>query len=195
MRPVLVAVSALLLVGIPFSNVRAQTRFAFVDARRALEEVEEGKNAKNKLKKQFDEKQKQLDEKQEEIKRDMASLESLSKEGVLKDEKLRDKKADLEKKAMEVGRYYQESQKALMEDERRFTDEILNKMAVVIRGIAEAEGFQFVLDKNAGLLYAPDSLDITNEVVRKYNKQFGAGGKSGAAEKDGGKGAKAPAKK
>jgi len=50
-------------------------------------------------------------------------------------------------------------------------------MAGIVRGIAEAEGFTFVLDRNeSGLIYAPDSLDITNEVVRKYNAKYAAGG-------------------
>ncbi len=33
-----------------------------------------------------------------------------------------------------------------------------------------------VLDRqDAGLVYAPPSLDFTNELVRKYNARFGAG--------------------
>ena len=57
-------------------------------------------------------------------------------------------------------------------------------MAVIIRGIAEAEGFTFVFDKSeSGLLYAPDSLDITNELVRKYNAKHGAGKVASAARR------------
>ncbi len=167
-----VAASAVLVSG----AAHAQMKFAYVDMQRALMEIEEGKAAKNKLKSQFDAKQKDLDAKQEELKRENANLEAMAREGVLKDDKLREKRSDLERKLMEVTKYWQESQKALSEEERRLTQEIFSKMAVIIRGIAEADGFTFVFDKNeSGLLFAPDSLDITNELVRKYNAKFGAG--------------------
>ena len=44
----------------------------------------------------------------------------------------------------------------------------------MVRELAEAEGFTMVFDRNT-VLYAPPSLDITNELVRKYNARFGAG--------------------
>jgi len=170
---------------------RAEVKLAYVDMQRALGEIEEGKSAKAKLKRQFDDKQKELDAKQEELKRENANLESMAREGVLKDDKLREKRAELEKKLMDVTKYWQESQKNLSDEERRLTQEIFSKMAVIIRGIAEAEGFTFVFDKGeSGLLYAPDALDVTNELVRKYNAKYGAGTK-GAAPAPAAKGAPA----
>ena len=162
----------------------ADVRFAYVDMQRALGEIEEGKAAKAKLKNKFDAKQKELDGKQEELKQENARLEAASREGTLKDDKLREKRADLEKKLMEVTQYWQGSQKELSEEERKLTQEIFSKMAVIIRGIAEADGFTFVFDKNeSGLLYAPDSLDITNELVRKYNAKFAGGGGAKPSDK------------
>ncbi len=176
----LTAVLASLLVA---SAAQAQ-KFAYVDMQRALGEIAEGKAAKAKLKAQFDAKQKELDQKQEELKRDNANLESMAREGVLKDDKLREKKAELEKKLMEVTKYWQDSQKALSEEERRLTQEIFAKMAGIIREMAETEKFSMVFDKTeSGLLYAPDELDLTNELIRKYNAKFG-GGVAGAPKSD-----------
>ena len=193
----LALVAVLTLAG---TTARAEAKFAYVDMQRALGEIEEGKTAKAKLKATFDLKQKDLDAKQEELKRENANLESMAREGVLKDDKLREKRADLEKKLMDVTKYWQDSQKALSEEERRLTQEIFSKMSVIIRGIAEADGFTFVFDKNeSGLLFAPDSLDITNELVRKYNAKYGAGSSKAAPApapaKDAPKAAPAPAPK
>ncbi|HEY3445628.1 MAG TPA: OmpH family outer membrane protein [Myxococcales bacterium] len=193
----LALVATLTLVG---TAARAEAKFAYVDMQRALGEIEEGKAAKAKLKSQFDAKQKELDGKQEELKRENANLESMAREGVLKDDKLREKRSDLEKKLMEVTQYWQAAQKALSEEERRLTQDIFSKMSVIIRGIAEGDGFTFVFDKNeSGLLFAPDSLDITNELVRKYNAKYGMGsaGKPAPAPaaKDAPKAATAPAPK
>jgi outer membrane protein len=169
-----------LLVGLLTAmTAYGETRFAYVDMQRALGEIEEGKAAKAKLKKQFESKQKELDQKQEELKQDNANLEKLAREGVLKEDRLREKKIELEKKLMDVTKYWQDSQKALSEEERKLTQNIFSKMAGVIRSIAEADGISLVFDKNeGGLLYAPDSLDITNELVRKYNSKFGADSRS-----------------
>jgi outer membrane protein len=57
-------------------------------------------------------------------------------------------------------------------------------MATIVREIAEADGFTMVLEKGAGIVYAPPGLDLTNELIRKYNGRHpGAGAKSGAATK------------
>jgi outer membrane protein len=181
MKPRIVALLLAALATFTFATARAEVRIAYIDMQRALEEIEEGKTAKARLKKQFEEKQRQLDTKQEELKRDNANLESLAREGVLKEDKLREKKMELERKLMEVTKYWQDAQKTLSEEERRLTQEIFAKMSGVIRGIAEIEGFTYVLDRSAGLLYAPDSLDVTNELIRKYNARFGASGTGKAA--------------
>ncbi len=178
----LAIVAVLTLVG---SAAQAQTKFAYVDMQRALGEIEEGKAAKAKLKAQFDAKQKELDQKQADLKRENDSIEQMKNEGVLKDEKYAEKRRALEQKLMEVTQYWQNAQKALSEEERRLTQDIFSKMSVIIRGIAEADGFTFVFDKNeSGLLFAPDSLDITNELVRKYNAKYGMGGGGKSAAKD-----------
>jgi len=191
--PRLAAFLVVALATLAASPVRAELRMAYVDMQRSLAEIEEGRIAKAKLKKQFDEKQKMLDERQTELKQDNDRLEAQAREGVLKDDKLREKKAELEKKLMEVTKLWQDSQKQLSEEEHRITQEIFGKMAVVIRGIAESEGFTYVFDKNeAGLLYGPDSMDITNELVRKYNGKYGSA--AGAAKPDAAKDKPAPKK-
>ena len=175
MTPRTFALALVAFLTLAASPARAQVKLAYVDMQRALGEIEEGKIAKSKLQNQFQAKQKDLDAKQEDLKRESANLEAMAREGVLKDEKLRDKRADLERKIMEVTKYWQDSQKALADEERKLTQEIFTKMAIIIRGIAEAEGFTFVFDKaESGLVYAPDSLDLTNELVQKYNAKHGS---------------------
>src|SRR5437588_12185864 len=62
---------ALVFLGTVLAPVAAlaDTKIAVVDLQRALEETEDGKKAKSKLKSDFDKKQKELDEKQEELKK------------------------------------------------------------------------------------------------------------------------------
>ena len=42
-------------------------------------------------------------------------------------------------------------------------------MQRIIGKIATAENFTMVLDKSAGVVYAKPHLDLTNEVIRRFN--------------------------
>jgi outer membrane protein len=152
----------------------AEQRIAYVDLQRALAEIEEGRNAKARLKKKFDEKQKQLDQKQDELKKEEENLEKSGQ--LMNEDKKREKMLELKQRVLEVTNYWQKAQKELSDEERAVTSEIFAKMNAIIQTIAEADGLNMVFEKNAGLLYAPPSMDITNELVRKYNAKFAKAG-------------------
>src|SRR5690348_13938167 len=71
---------------------RAEQKIAYVDLQRALEETEEGKHAKAKLKTDFEKKQKELDARQEELKKMKADLDKQS--SILKPEALAQKQQE-----------------------------------------------------------------------------------------------------
>jgi outer membrane protein len=146
-------------------------KLGYVDLQRALNEVEEGKVAKAQLKKEFDSKQKLLDEKQEELKRMKTDLEKQAV--VMSDDAKREKAGEFERKTMEAQQLFMQLQKELSERERELTRSIFDKMHAIIKEIAEADKFTMVFEKtDAGLLYAPASLDLTNELIRKYNVKY-----------------------
>jgi outer membrane protein len=161
---------------------RAEVKLGFVDLQRALNEVDEGKTAKATLKHDFDEKQKQLDLKKAEFEKMKTDFEKQSV--VLADQAKREKATELDRKALELQQLFVQLQKDLSERERDMTRGIFEKMAAIVREIAEAEGFNMVLERtDAGLVYAQSSLDLTNELIRKYNAKYGASAKNGAAPK------------
>jgi outer membrane protein len=143
---------------------------AYVDLQRALLEVDEGKNAKVKLKGEFEKKQKVLDGEQESLKKDKDELDKRAM--AMSEDARRTKEGELQQKLMEVTNHWQSMQKELQEKERGLTSAIFQKMEGVIADIATAEGLTFVFDRSAGLVYAPTSLDLTNELVRKYNVKY-----------------------
>ena len=186
----------LLVVALAPALARAEQKIGFVDLQRALNEVDEGKAAKALLKKDFDEKQKQLDGKKAEFDKLQADLEKQSV--VMSDAAKKDKATELDRRARELQGLFMQLQKDLSDRERDATKGIYDRMAVIVREIAEAEGFSVVLEKNAGLIYAPTSLDLTNELIRKYNSRHPAGGATQAKKGEGkaeGKGAAAAPKK
>lgn len=152
-------------------------KIGYVDLRRAVGEVEDGKAAKAQLKKDFDQKQKALDDMQTELKK---MKEDLDKQAVVMSEDAkREKQGELDRKFVEMQNRAMQMQSELSAREQELMRKIFDKMSQVVRDIADAEGFAYVFEKSdAGLLHAPAANDLTNELVRKYNAKF----KEGAAE-------------
>jgi outer membrane protein len=169
-----------LLAGLlaPSAPRAADLKIGYVDLQRAVSEVDEGKTARAQLKREFDEKQKKLDGKEAELKRLQAEFEKQAV--VLSEGAKREKAEELERKFGEAQALLRQLQQELGGRERELMGTLFDKMGQIVKEIAEAEGFTFVLEKNqSGIMYAPSSLDVTNELVRKYNARFGK--KPGAA--------------
>ncbi|MBK9516956.1 MAG: OmpH family outer membrane protein [Anaeromyxobacter sp.] len=169
---------------------RAEQKLGYVDFQRAIKEVEEGKAAGAALKRDFDEKQKQLNGKSEEVKRLQEEFQKQA--ALLTPEAKAAKGAEIERKMMETQEFYVKLQQDLSGKEREAMRPLADKMTAIVREIAEAEGFTMVFDRDsAGLIWAPTSLDLTNELIRKYNAKYPAG----AAKKADGAAKKADAPK
>jgi outer membrane protein len=175
--PLRTAIATVALALAPLVAVAADPKLGYVDLQRALEEIEEGRAAKAQLKKDFDEKQKQLDQRTDEVKRLDADFQKQAL--VMAPDAKAAKAAEIDRKKVEVQQFFVALQQDLAVREREVTRGIFDKMIAMVRELAEAEGFTMVLDRNT-VLYAPPSLDVTNELVRKYNARFGAGKKDAA---------------
>jgi outer membrane protein len=174
-----IALIALALALAPVARA-AETRIGFVDLRRAVSEIEEGKAAMAALKKDFEEKQKQLDAKQAELEGLRAEFEK--QQAVLSDQVKQTKAVELDKRMGELRELYMQLQRDLSAREQEGMKGLLDRMGGLVKEIADAEGFQMVLEKSdAGVVWAQPSLDVTNELVRKYNTRYPKGAAAPAA--------------
>jgi outer membrane protein len=170
------ALLATILLSLFARPVRAEdVKIGIVDLRRALAETDDGKKARSTLKRDFDKKQKELDEQQEEVKK---AIEDLNKKRtLLPAETVRQKEAELQERVGKVQQTYMRHQQDLASKEEEATAPIVERLQRIIGKIAAAENFTVVLDKSAGVVFAKPHLDLTNEVIRRFN----AGEEKGAA--------------
>lgn len=167
----------ILVLLFPFTSfAQSKIKIGYVDMQRVLNEVEDGAKAKERLKKEYNEKQAQLDRKQEELKK---KKEDYDKQAlVLKEDAKRQKQQELQQDFIELQQLYAKLQKELSENEMSLTKEIFDKAQAIIAEIAQRDGFTLVLDRAEGrILYALPSMDLTNEVIRKYNEKYTGGKK------------------
>jgi outer membrane protein len=164
---------AVLALALAAPAARAETKIGFVDLQRAIREVDEGKAATAVLKKDFDEKQRQLDVKRGEFEKSKADFDKQA--SLMNEQARKDRAADLDKKAMELQQLFVNLQKDLSGREQEVMRGLIDKMSSLVREIAEADGFTMVLERgDAGIIYAQSALDLTNELVRKYNSRHPA---------------------
>jgi outer membrane protein len=161
-------------LGAPAAALAQAPKLGYVDLQRAINETDEGKAARATLKKDFEEKQKQLDGRRDDFEKAQQEFEKQAV--VMSDQAKRDKAGELERKARELAALFQQLQADLSKREGEAMRGIIDRMAVIVREIAEADGFTMVFERNdAGLIYAPASLDLTNELIRKYNAKHPPG--------------------
>lgn len=156
----------------------AEAKFGYVDLQRALMEVDEGRAAKARLQELLQSKQKELDKQQDALKKEKDLLDKQA--SAMSEETRNQKMLELQKKFVDLQQTFQKNTQEMQKQEHDALQAIFAKMDPIIANIAQREGFTMVFEKtDSGLVYAPASLDLTNELVRLYNDQNkGSGGKS-----------------
>jgi len=169
----LIPVCALVLASSPLRALADDVKLGFVDLQRALNETDDGRKAKAKLKKEFDQRQKELDEQQEQWKKDYEDFRK--KQTLLPPETARQKEAELQERLQKLQQTFVRHQQNLTTKQDEETGKIFERMSRIIGKIATAENFTMVLDRNQGVVFAKPHLDLTNELIRRYNAGEGAG--------------------
>jgi outer membrane protein len=176
-RIVVFALATVVLAG-SASTVDAQVKIGVVDLQRAINETEDGRQAKRRLKKLFDERQKSLNAAQESLKTQKESLER--QQDVLSEDALKKKLEKYQSDLMELQNEYVQYQQELSTKEAELTQKILEKMQGILRRIGQTDGYTLIVEANeGGIVWVPSNLDLTDVLIQRYNKQAKQGGASG----------------
>lgn len=169
-------------------------KVGFVDMQRALEETEDGRKARDRLKKELEAKQKELNEREEEIKKQVDDLQK--KRTLLPADKVREKEEQIQKQMQEAQGILVRHQQTLQQKEQEALAPIYERMQRIIYKMAQAENFTVIMDRRQ-VIFAKPHLDLTNELIRRFNSGEEAGGKGPpkGAPPPAGAPAAAPAKK
>jgi outer membrane protein len=145
---------------------RAESKVGVVNLQEALNSVDEGKTAKAQLKNEFESKQKVISEREEEIRKLQGDFQK--QQSVMNDDTRNQRQEEIARKAQDLQTTYVTLQKELQDRERDLTRGIFEKMSAIVREIATADGITLVVDAQA-VMYADPTVDLTDELVRKYN--------------------------
>jgi outer membrane protein len=176
---------------VPRTTSAQATKIAVVDLQRAINETEDGRKAKDRLKKLFESRQQGLDKKQTELKKLKDELDQ--QKNVLSRDALEAKVESYQKQLVELQQVYVDYQRELAEKEGELTKSIVERMERILRRIGQTDGYSLIIERGeSGVIYVPTNLDLTDVLIQRYNAGEGV---DAAAGKPATKPAAAPAKK
>ena len=145
-----------------------KAKIGYVDLQKVFLTSEPGKQAKKSLDKEAEEKKRTLEDRKKEFQKMKDDLEK--KMNILSEETRKEKFEALDKKREELLQFVQESDMKLSERDRELTRKITEDLHDILKDYAEKEGYTLILERG-GVLYAPEDMDITNDVIKIYNKK------------------------
>ena len=164
----LTGIAALAVVAMP---VQAETRVGVVNTVRLMEEAPQAKAAQSNIETEFAPREQELVALQKEIR----NLEDrLSRDGAVMSEK---ESGNLERDILSKRRELKRSQDEFRDDLNIRKNEVLStlqrQMYDATVSLAKEKNFDVILGQ--GVVFANDTVDITDEVLEKLNKEFKSG--------------------
>ncbi len=153
------------------SPVMAQDqKIGYVDLQKALNLSSAGKAAKEKIKAKVQGYDVEVQQRQEELKK---LKEDLEKQAMLLSEEARNaKERNYQQKVKDYQRFTKDIQETLQQTDADLTRKILEKILKIVKEVGKSEGYSIVLEKTeSSLVYADESMDITDEVIKAFDTQ------------------------
>lgn len=157
---------AVLLAG---TMAQADSKIGFVDMQKAVQATTAGKKAKQELEAEFEKRKKELQKKEADLKKMGEDLEK--KKSVMSEEALQKRQMEFQEEMMKYRDQVGKSQLEIQKKDRDLTQPILDKMRRVIEKVAKEKGMDIVLENTAMVLYAQKANDLTDDVIKAFEKE------------------------
>lgn len=155
--------------------VFASTGFASVsvgkiDVQKVLVSVNQGVAVRDQLKKSFDEKQKILKDEEDKIKK--LQDDYSKKASVINDKEKSKKEREIQEKIIAIQQKTQTYQKEIQEMEQKLKTPILERVKQIVDEVSKSADVDLVYESaTAPILYAKSEKDLTDDVIKAYNKK------------------------
>jgi outer membrane protein len=160
----LLAAPVVLAPVLAHAEVPAVRKLAMVDMQRVLNETKAGKKARGDLESSSKTKQAKVDKVRVRLESDVAKLKDM------KGEQLAAAQEKLQRESVEMQNMLMTLEQDLATEHNKLLETMYKNAQVIVAAMAKEQGFDLVLVRDAmTVIYARDSLDITTEVIKKYD--------------------------
>ena len=146
-------------------------KIGVADFQRILETSSAGKAARAEISKQGEKMKAELEKKGAEIEEIQKRLESEAL--VMSKEKREEKKREMRIRINDFKLLQKKYSEEFRLHESRLVNRIQKEIFGFVKEIGEKEGYLLIIEKReAGVLYSPNTIDITDELIRRSNARF-----------------------
>ncbi len=176
LKSLLVILAALLLVGVNGVNQKAaaekndKMQIVTVNIQEVLLSSNAGQGVRKTLEAKVLEFQEKLQMDQEEIQTLQAEIEK--KSSVWSQQVREEKERDYQKNVREMQLKQEDAQFEIQQLEKQEMEPILKELQQVIAGLGKKNGYSLIMDSRAGLLYADETLDISDIVKKELDAKL-----------------------
>ena len=150
------------------------SRFAYLNIQRIANESAEGRSATTKVKALNDKKVAELGAKQKQL---TDNQEKLQKGGAMLNDTARGTlEKDIEKLQVDIQRYTQDAQAEVQELQQELQNEFQRRLMPIIDAVAKEKNLLMVFSvADAGVVWAYPGLDVTTDVIKRFDQTVSAG--------------------
>lgn len=161
---------AMLFSSMAFAQDTAATRhYGVIDMQTIILNVTEGKEARANLEKEIKGKEDELRKKKEEL--DKLNKEWKDQAPLLSEEARIKKQQDFQERLVTLRNAEMTFQNEIKQKEGQATQRIAMNVTGIVDGLAKEKNLDLVFELNSsGLLYAKHPVDLTDQVIKKYNE-------------------------
>ncbi|MEA3333598.1 MAG: OmpH family outer membrane protein [Pseudomonadota bacterium] len=143
-------------------------KFGYIDLQKVMALSAQGQVAKGKMQAKQEELRAELQKKQTEI---SAMKEELERQGMmLSQEKRKEKENTYQKMVRNFKLFVSDSEKDMKALEGEFLKKMLKELEAVTTKFGKSGKYQLILEKRSGIIYADENNDITDELIKAYDK-------------------------
>ena len=166
-----ILISGFLLLAMSSAAFAEDLKVGYIDLNRALNEVDEAEKAKTKLEKEFEKKKDALEKKKQELLDFKTELEASVM--VLSETERKTKVDEFQSRYLALEEEYLKIKEEFFQRREEETKKIFDKMEPIIADLGKKKGFTLIYEKSQhGILYAEDAIDLTDKVLKQYNKTY-----------------------
>ncbi len=171
LRRKIITIFAILFLSFLFLQAQETIKLGVVDSQKILFNSNRGKEVLA----QLDRKTKEMQSKLDKMDKEIQELENkIATQRIALQPEILDKLGeDLQKKRTERQRFLEDSQREIMNLRNRLFTKMRNEILPIIQEIGKEKGYTLIVDLgDAGAIYWNPAIDITDEVIKRYNLKY-----------------------
>jgi outer membrane protein len=164
----------------PAAKFPEGARYAYINIQQIAAESAEGKTFSSRIEQLRAKKAAELNEKNKQVETNQTKLRS----AVMSEDARAQVQKDIDKAQVEIQRMTQDAQAELQELQNELQLDFQRKLGPVIQGVAKEKGVYFLFSQaDSGLVWADPGLDLTAEVIARFDAAYAVPKPAAAAPK------------